>query len=124
MFITELIIGTAISQELNATEPTTISVAAVVNDVIVLDVPDALVSMIDEVEVQIEEQQTASDSEPQTKAPIMFTARIMISRSGGQQLTITIPSEDISTMEKGSAYFVKVSDQVTSGQAASTSTIQ
>ena len=94
-----------------------ISVGAVVYDAIVLNIPNTLVSVIDEVEARIEERQAPSDSVAQTKPPIIFTEPIMV-RSRDQQLIITIPQENITAIEKGSAYFVKVSDHVTSAQAA------
>jgi hypothetical protein len=53
-----------------------ISVDAVVRDVIVLNIPNALSHVIDSVEVRM---QAPSDSETQTKDPIIFTASIMIS---------------------------------------------
>jgi hypothetical protein len=89
-----------------------ISVDAVVQDVIVLNIPDALSRVLDEVEVRMEERQGPSDSETQTKAPIIFTASIMISASR-QRVVITIPQRFIGEIEKGSAYFAKVSDRYT-----------
>ena len=61
----------------------------------------------------------ASDSVAQTRHPIIFTAPIMV-RSCDQQLKITISQENITAIEKGSAYFVKVSDHVTSTQLGCT----
>ena len=93
-------------------EPSIINVGAVVYDAIVLNIPNTLVSVIDKVEARTEERQAPSDSVAQTKPPIIFTAPIMV-RSRDQQLIITIPRENITAIEKGSAYFVKVSDHVT-----------
>ena len=90
-----------------------ISVGAIVYDAIVLNIPNTLISVIDKVGVRIEEQQAPSDSGAQTKPPIIFTAPVMV-RSRDQQLIITIPQENITAIEKDSAYFVKVSDHVTS----------
>jgi hypothetical protein len=91
-----------------------ISVDAVVQDVIVLNIPNALSRVIDKVEVRMEERQGPSDSATQTKTPIMiiFTASIMISASR-QRVVITIPQRFIGEIEKGSAYFAKVSDRYT-----------
>ena len=84
-----------------------ISVAAVIYDMIAINISGAFVSMIAEIEARIEKQQTLPDS-----VPIIFTAHI---NSRGQQLmTIMIPPESITAMEKGSTYFIKVSDHVLS----------
>lgn len=103
-------LGTAISPpgpNDTLAEPTTISVGAVVHDVIVLNIPSTLASVTDKVEVRIEERQVSTDSVTQT---INFTTSFMaIGNSRGQQQTIMIPSGKIAAFEKGSAYFVKVS---------------
>ena len=83
------------------TGPTTITVAAVVYDRIVINIPDAFVSMVAEIEAQIEQQQT-----PPNSTPITFMVRVISHR---QQQTITIPPEDISAIEKESTYILKVS---------------
>ena len=101
--------------EQNATTvPTMINVAAVVYDKVAINIPNAFVSVIAEVQAQIEKQQTMPDS-----APIIFTARI---NSRGQQQTITIPQENITVIEKESTYFVKVSDHVTNNLITYTNT--
>ena len=83
-----------------------ISVAAVIYDTIAINIPGAFDSVIAEIEARIEKQQTMPDS-----APIVFTARI---NSHGQQQTIMIPQENITAIEKGVIYFVKVSDRAAS----------
>ena len=83
------------------TGPATISVAAVVYDMIAINIPDSFVGVVAEIEARIEEQQT-SDS-----APIIFTARI---NSRGQQPTLMIPQRSVAAIDKSSAYFVKVSN--------------
>ena len=107
-------LGTAINpQGPNATtdEPTMIIVTAVVYDAIVLNIPDTLnISLIDRIKALIQWEASASDS-TQTKPPIIFIAPIMASRSLGQQQIVTIPQENITAIEKGLTYFVKVSDQ-------------
>lgn len=87
-------------------EPAIISVLAVVDDIIVLNIPTTLASVLDKVEARIEERLTSA-TQVQTKAPIIFTASI------SPQLIIRIPQRNITAIEKGSAYFVKVSDHVT-----------
>ena len=110
-----IFLGAAVSrQEQNATTgPTMISVAAVVYDTIVINIPDGFVSVIAEVEARIEDQLTMPDL-----APIIFTAHI---NSRGQQQTITIPQENITAIKKESIYFVEVSDCMISTEAAYTS---
>ena len=99
------ILGTAViisQQEQNVTTgPTAITVAAVVYDRIVINIPDAFVSVVAEIEARIEEQRTMPDSTP----IITFMALI---NSHGEQQAITIPQEDVSAIEKGTTYFVEV----------------
>ena len=108
------ILGTAINpQGPNGTtdEPTVIIVTAVVYDAIVLNIPDTLnISLIDRIEALIQREASGSDS-THPKPPIMFTAPIMARRSLGQQQIVTIPQENITAIEQGLTYFVKVSDQ-------------
>ena len=107
-------LGTAINpQGPNATtdEPTMIIVTAVVCDAIVLNIPDTLnISLINRIEALIQREASSSDS-TQTNPPIIFTAPIMARTSLGQQQIVTIPQENITAIEKGLTYFVKVSDQ-------------
>ena len=102
-----LLLGTAIDDQdqSNTTEPAAIDVAAVVGDVIVLNIPD---DMTDVVEVRIEELQREG-SKPPTKAPIIFRADVRLGRLGGPRVQITIPPESTAQLEKDSSYFVKVS---------------
>ena len=81
-----------------------ISVAAVVYDTIVLNIPEALRNLIAKIEIKINDQQTSG------KASIIFTASIMDGNSHGQQMRFTIPQRNITAIDKSSAYFVQVSD--------------
>ena len=104
------VLGTAINpQGPNATtdEPTVIIVTAVVYDAIVLNIPDTLNTSLIEALIQ----ETSSSDSTKTKPPIIFTASIMARTSLGQQQIVTIPQENITAIEKGLTYFVKVSDQ-------------
>ena len=107
------ILGTAINpQGPNATtdEPTVIIVTAIVCDAIVFNIPDTLnISLRDKIKALIQEASVTDST--RTKPPIIFTAPIMASRSLGQQQIVTIPQENITSIEKGLTYFVKVSDQ-------------
>ena len=106
------ILGTVVSQlqqEQNVTiiGPTVpmISVAAVVYDMIAVNIPDA--GVVASIEARIEEEGQIKPN----SAAIIFTARINTHR---QPLMIMIPQESIIAMEKGSNYSIKVSDHVLS----------
>ena len=104
-------LGTAVNpQRPNATtdESDMMSVIGVIYNTIFLNIGDTLVNLITKIEVRIE-------STTPTKPPINFTAPIMISSSLGKQLIVTIPQENTAAIEKGLAYFVKVSDHAISG---------
>ena len=67
-----------------------------------INIPDAFVSVVAEIEARIEQQQTPPDSTP----IITFMTRV---NSLTQQQTITIPQGTIGAIEKESTYIVKVS---------------
>ena len=82
-------------------EPT-IRVVAVVNDVIVVDVPETLKDAVDKFVVEIvavDEQQT---SKRQTKEPIVFAVEY------NGQPWINIPPNRLSSLTKGTTYTIQV----------------
>ena len=81
-------------------------VVTVIDDVIVMDIPVDVLSNILKFEVQLFLEVEQRVSKRQQEEPITFT----VENSG--QTWITIPSDELSTLEKGSTYSVQVSDHV------------
>ena len=81
-------------------------VVTVIDDVIVMDIPVDVLSNILKFEVQLFLEVEQSVSKRQLEEPITFT----VENSG--QPWITIPSDELSTLEKGSTYSVQVGDHV------------
>ena len=75
----------------------------VIDDVIVMDIPVDVLSNIDKFEVQLFLEIEQRVSKRQQEKSITFT----VENSG--QPWITIPSNELSTLEKGSTYSVQVS---------------
>ena len=99
-------LGTAINPSepnVTTTEPAMISVAAIVYDTIVLNIPDVLQNQIAKIEIQID------TSGGQQTPPIIFAVPVMVGFSG-QQLRVTVPQRNITAIDKSLAYSIKVSD--------------
>ena len=78
----------------------------VIDDVIVMDISVDVLSNIDKFEVQLFLEVEQRVSKRQQEKSITFTVE------NNRQPWITIPSDELSTLEKGSFYFVQVSDHV------------